>query len=365
MPPAPPLRVGALDGLRGWAALSVVGYHFYLELFGRLLPREAVFALCCVLNGQLAVAIFFVLSGYVLTVRGWRSADKTPILRQIAKRHARLAVPILANALLVGWLMARGLTFNGAAAAVIGRSDWLAPWLQFTPDLGSILQYAVVGAFWFSPPAEYNPFLWTMIIELWMSYLVLVVCLFHDRIGGGYGVLVVLLGLATLVHPDLGCFVAGALLALLHRDGRLSFRLRGWRAAAVVVPSLLAAGALQVFGGPVLQLIVIAPAMVWVAIASDGFARLMTAPVSRALSALSFPLYLAQFPVLVSASAALIVARGAGLGVADALLIGTVSIGLTFGLAVLTLPIEWLALWVGRQVERLVPPLRRPSVAAS
>jgi hypothetical protein len=69
--------------------------------------------------------------------------------------------------------------------------------------------------------------------------------------------------------------------------------------------------------------------------------------------------------VLVSASAAMIVARGAGLGVADALLIGTASIGLTFGLAVLTLPIEWLALWVGRQVERLVPPLRRPSVAAS
>ncbi len=64
-------RIGALDGLRGWAALVVVVFHFTWEMWGVHFPVFRQFP-ASLINGQLAVSIFFTLSGYVLTVRRWQ-----------------------------------------------------------------------------------------------------------------------------------------------------------------------------------------------------------------------------------------------------------------------------------------------------
>ena len=84
--PAPilpkPSRNEALDGLRGWAALTVVFYHGVLYadpgLVARVLhrpvqelaaPRDVATKLTlAVLNGEVAVQAFFVISGLIMWV---------------------------------------------------------------------------------------------------------------------------------------------------------------------------------------------------------------------------------------------------------------------------------------------------------
>src|SRR5258708_25890968 len=102
------LRVGGrkvieLEGLRGVGAMIVVFHHFLVvvapRLHGRNFPddpialvRTPLFAL---VNGTAAVAIFFVLSGFVLTFRAMEKRDWRQLLVGVLKRWPRL-VPFVA-----------------------------------------------------------------------------------------------------------------------------------------------------------------------------------------------------------------------------------------------------------------------------
>ena len=55
-------RVPALDGVRGFALLAVLGYHTFPAIFG---------------GGFLGVEVFFVLSGFLLTSLMLAEHDKT------------------------------------------------------------------------------------------------------------------------------------------------------------------------------------------------------------------------------------------------------------------------------------------------
>src|SRR5262249_47363679 len=73
-------RISALDGLRGWAALSVIVYHLTWELFGALYPIYRNPWLSIFGNGAFAVAVFFAISGYVLTIGRWNRDDNPPLV---------------------------------------------------------------------------------------------------------------------------------------------------------------------------------------------------------------------------------------------------------------------------------------------
>src|SRR5262245_41931407 len=60
-------RVHEIDGVRGWAALSVLFFHLFWELFGGVVPAFRSSILRFWLDGPLAVYIFFVLSGDALS----------------------------------------------------------------------------------------------------------------------------------------------------------------------------------------------------------------------------------------------------------------------------------------------------------
>lgn len=351
-------RLVALDGLRGWAALSVVGFHFFVETFGRVLPQPVVFGLSTVLNGPVAVAVFFVLSGYVLTIGGWRAADKTQTLRLIVKRHARLAIPILAATILVALLLATHLTFNIPGGEIVDRADWLGAWLHLSPSIVSVLGYAMGTAFVTAPGDQaYLPFLWTMTIEFWFSYLVLTLCLLERYIRWPYLILAVIAAIAFFCceHPSAACFPLGSMLALAQRDGRLA-RLRLPPLAAIAVVAVASFWGAMAFAMPWVEQLAL-PAgvtLVLLALVSPQLTAALSTPLSRALGRLSFPLYLAQFPVLASLTSGLIVAWHADRPL-TAIAIGLLSIAATLALAVVLLPAEWLAQWVGRQLSRLVP----------
>jgi peptidoglycan/LPS O-acetylase OafA/YrhL len=94
-PPVPPVataqRSGALDGLRGFAALAVVFCHLSVSL--GLLPYPS--------GGFVGVLVFFVLSGYLITAGCWRTAGPwSGYMRFLKRRVQRLAPAVLGLAVL-------------------------------------------------------------------------------------------------------------------------------------------------------------------------------------------------------------------------------------------------------------------------
>jgi len=99
MPESKPARLDALTGLRCFAALNIVFFHFSNPLwFGPMAP---------VVNaGYLSVSFFILLSGFVLAYNyaGRARAGKLDLVRFLKARWTRL-YPIYLLSLLLGWQM--------------------------------------------------------------------------------------------------------------------------------------------------------------------------------------------------------------------------------------------------------------------
>lgn len=126
-------RIAALDGLRGLACLLVFGVHFgqITHLDGSVGPFELGRLLA---NGHVGVALFFALSGMLLSIPFWRAArDDTPtpaLGRYFASRCIRIlpAYYICLTALIVdnrSWEDAHGWSDVGLHyALVFNYADW-------------------------------------------------------------------------------------------------------------------------------------------------------------------------------------------------------------------------------------------------
>lgn len=68
-------RLRFLDGIRGWGALFVVLYHMYIQICPITPGAQSVMKRIFVFNGMLAVVLFFVVSGYSLSVGFLRTGD--------------------------------------------------------------------------------------------------------------------------------------------------------------------------------------------------------------------------------------------------------------------------------------------------
>jgi peptidoglycan/LPS O-acetylase OafA/YrhL len=180
MPPAAkdqvakPSRVAAIDGLRGLLAVVVLAWHVCS-------PFGFDWLLVC---ANVAVALFFVLSGYVLT-RGWNGRVGVFLIR----RFVRLW-PVYALCLAAGYLIA------GVHPV----------WTEF-------IWYPLIGP---NDQPAIDPPIWSLFLEAWaMPLMPLVVWAGSSsliRAALCIGALI----LASLAAPQiaiLGLFVAGAFLA--------------------------------------------------------------------------------------------------------------------------------------------------------
>jgi peptidoglycan/LPS O-acetylase OafA/YrhL len=169
------VRQPHLDGLRGAAACAVFFGHLLIALLPSmvtLVPNDihtqfdlalGASPLGFLWNGNGAVCVFFVLSGYVLTSLAQRSG--LSIFAQMVRRYLRLGLPMLIAALLPLALMTMGLMQNSAAAVAVTHSGWLGDWYHFQPSLAGAFKEMVYGAF-ATGQSAYNPILWTMRPEL-------------------------------------------------------------------------------------------------------------------------------------------------------------------------------------------------------
>lgn len=157
-----------LDGIRGVAALAVALFHFSRAFDNSLISgshpiNRTLFS--TLWNGHFAVALFFVLSGY-LFFNKFHSSNVMKGAEAAAKRFLRLSIPIL-FVCLTAYAIHKLNLFTNQQAALLSGSDWLARWYKFEPDLS----LAIIESLWldfiaFDPARTYNSNLWTISYEL-------------------------------------------------------------------------------------------------------------------------------------------------------------------------------------------------------
>jgi peptidoglycan/LPS O-acetylase OafA/YrhL len=174
-------RFDHLDGLRGVAALTVAMCHFVLALQpaflsgrpadGRLAAATGLAKTPLILfwNPEFGVAVFFVLSGFVLAAAFSGRSFSLPA--QIVRRWIRLAGPILGSSLLIWAVVETGFLYN-APVAKANHSSWLAMhfvWRQWEPNDLLILVKQSTYSIFANGTQWWNAALWTMPIEFWGS----------------------------------------------------------------------------------------------------------------------------------------------------------------------------------------------------
>lgn len=225
-------RFMELEGLRAIAAVVVVLYHasliFYPAFFygvgTTLAPVQNAGIesflyqnpLSGVLSGTFAVGIFFVLSGFVLSIAFFQKQDQSIIRRMAAKRYIRLMVPAFFSVILA-WLAIRmgGSVVMGKVVSVT-HSGWLAGLWTFSPHLHTALFQGVVGIFTSVANTTYNPVLWTINYEFLGSFIVFGAALLFGQMRNRWVVYLVLI--FALANSWLLGFMLGMVLADLYAN---------------------------------------------------------------------------------------------------------------------------------------------------
>jgi peptidoglycan/LPS O-acetylase OafA/YrhL len=315
-----------LEALRGVAAVIVLFHHFLLvvapRLHGRNFPddpialvRTPLFAL---VNGSAAVAIFFVLSGFVLTFRAMEKRDWSQLLAGVAKRWPRL-VPLVAI-----------VNILSAIFLMLGYHDhsWFSAGI-FKPGTSAIGSALVEGVFstFFAGSTNFNAALWTMHYELFGSfaaYATGLVLIFQKSFRRALVIGAIAILLTATLTGEGGIYyamlVAGVLIARIYieRDivaSALAF-MNPWR-VPIVLGIVCVAVVLDGYDGyskPVGFYALMAPfaspqiepllhgiaavAIVVLVLFCDPIRRSLAGPTAALLGRLSFPIYLVHLPIL-------------------------------------------------------------------
>jgi peptidoglycan/LPS O-acetylase OafA/YrhL len=194
-------KMVCFEAIRGLAALAVLVGHFILGFWPGMAFREGLgwnelpgavrmladFPGKYLWDGHMAVSIFFVLSGFVLSLIYFQRGGTAAIGSAAVRRYPRLMIPIAASILLAFVLLKVGAMCNQAAVqhmnALYGlpqqldltarngySNRWLALYFFNPPDVAIALREATWGAV--TGIATYNLILWTMPFELVGSFLV-------------------------------------------------------------------------------------------------------------------------------------------------------------------------------------------------
>jgi peptidoglycan/LPS O-acetylase OafA/YrhL len=376
----------SLEALRGIAAVIVVFWHCTLGFFPastgyftNFSPDDALVGepWFGVLNGDAAVAFFFVLSGFVLTRRYFENKDDLSIARGVVKRWPRLAVPAFA-AVMVSWALFHFDLYRHADVAQITKSPWLyyfsfASKAPFATDFWTAIAQGGFFTF-FRGEALLDPPLWTMRYELIGSYVAFALAFILLRLPGrdnwlAIFLIIVVMLLCHYAHTNYVPFPVGVALAyfLVRRPFVLPF----WAAGILlVVAGYLAGytghavGAYQLFDGvfvanvPYVYVHIVASVIAISAVeAWAGIRRILQNRFFLFLGEISFPLYLIHVPVLCSAGCWVFLAAAQSYDPQSASWIAaavTVVCSFVAAVPLLLLNRGWLAM-LSRFMSRVIP----------
>jgi peptidoglycan/LPS O-acetylase OafA/YrhL len=215
-------RLTYLQGLRGLAAMIVLVHHFAANFYPATISAHEGMPhgdwehwfwqtpLGILLAGHAAVCLFFILSGYVLSLPYFGAAGSGPdhLLAAMVKRPPRLLAMVAASMLISYFVFRLHGYFNQPAAELTGSTQ-LAYYFKALPSPATFAKNFLLDPF--GTASSYDPPLWTILHELLGSYVTFVfVLLFRGARYRGWVYLVLAAALST--YPILG-FVIGIALA--------------------------------------------------------------------------------------------------------------------------------------------------------
>lgn len=352
------MRLAALDGMRGLAVLAVLGYHAHLEWMR---------------GGYLGVDVFFILSGYLITVQLLRT-DRARSLGESARFY--------------GLFLAHRATRLLPALGVMLVASWLLlPWLDLDPSnaRACAVRAATYSMNMPSPDAARCPAVWhiswslaaeVQFYAIWPVLLLGVLALARSvRVGtlrAASAIVLGVFGAAVVWQLWLWTLPDGKQRFLFSPDGRsvillvgcavalLSAQRRGWLASWIGSrwATWLGLGALAVcFGwgrstGPLpavgFYLVVAAATTVLVAqaVSIDGptLPGVLTNPVMTWIGRISYSLYLWH-------EVAYALSRSLGLASETT----TLAVGIGLALSAAALSYHWVEVPAQRSLRRLLP----------
>lgn len=230
-------RFMELEGLRVIAAVMVVLYHFFecfyaIAIYGvghdkapaiqhmRFEDNLYGSPLGAIFSGTFAVSIFFVLSGFVLSIAFFKTRKTEVIKKTAIKRYPRLMLPALASVLLSVLLIKFGFSYASQASS-ISQAHWLlGMWNLDLSFLGAIKE-GVWGVFIEAKNSNYNPVLWTMCIEFVGSLIVFGVALLFGDSKRRWFVYGILIAIFSLFYIWFAAFIIGMMFADLYARGSI------------------------------------------------------------------------------------------------------------------------------------------------
>lgn len=349
------MRAVEIDGIRGWASIIVLFYHAFEEMLKMVIPELRHPMLAPLFAANLAVSVFFVLSGDALSVTFFYSGKISAIDRLLVRRYFRLTVPILMSCLITFLIMKAGLDYHIEAAQILGRQNWLGAFLHFSPSLYECLKYSLLKVY-VAPSGDlsYAPFLWTMSVEMAGSMLVFLFCYLWPRLKGGERVCIGLTIALTLLGSFFSLFFAGVLFSYWRHRGVFTRLLANRRHQYIGLLAAASCTVIYVFAGnpdsadPVLRRLLVptlAMVLVFCAYTQRHLKVFFSCGLSRFLGDISFPVYLLQFQVLISLMSWLVFREYAEKG--------HLARGPLLGFAAMTVAATILAAWGFSKVERL------------
>ncbi|MGE7115103.1 acyltransferase family protein [Lysinibacillus sp. NPDC047702] len=172
-----------LEGLRGVAAIIVVLSHFVQFFYPRLLYSDDSLThiyleswisntpLNLIYNGNFAVCIFFILSGYVLSLKFLKTKDPIVLYEMASKRYFRLAIPVSVS-IFISYIIVRvgGIFYSKIMSMTLVSIDKL---FELNHNSFQVIKLALYDVF-IKGDASYNPVLWTMKYELFGSFMIFI-----------------------------------------------------------------------------------------------------------------------------------------------------------------------------------------------
>lgn len=372
-----PKKLVPLEGLRGIAAAVVVLYHLVLGFTPKGVgvvphghgPFDVLLQFVLgLLNGGAAVAVFFVLSGFILSLPFAKDRRVSRVLAAMLKRWPRLAGLTLISCLLAwGLILWSGHDYT-EAAHVIG-AKWMAthgnaPIAVHHLTWWDAVKEGLVSVF-FSGQVRLDSPLWTMRIELFGSFAVFLAApvLFAVRSWrvrlGLVGALMMCAGVSFPL-TYFSDFLVGTVLAMLFAEDRMP-EISGWRAVVLGVLAIYLFSFTYeqklLIHAPIKQMMppgdtshfiwdAGAVLMIVLLLGNPFLRRVFSGSWAVWLGVLSFPIYLLHGPIMLSVGATSFLNCLSRLGEAEsAVLAAAVSIVLTLACA---LPLAWVdKAWTG------------------
>lgn len=309
-------RLLFLDGLRGWAALMVVLSHLLIFFVAHTSTVYRNWYWAFASDGNLAVFVFFVLSGFALSI-GYIQTGRLNIVTSLCvRRYLRLAIPVLCTSLLAYLLHASGLFYNDEAGTAM-KNAWLATFYGFSPNFLESIKFGLHDVFINANHSKsYNPILWTMSIELFGSFIVFAICALVLHLKKRALLLaIIVLFFVMSKHLYYVAFLCGIAIALCyhHREQAIFRKIHLALPLVLLLVVYYSTVSLRGNGLAVPGIarsdyfsIVASCSLVFAATFYAPFRRFLETPVSRYLGSISFPIYLTHFLVICSFSSGLV-----------------------------------------------------------